>query len=456
MENNIQLNDIHTLTIHDMGHSGEGIGKINNFTVFVDEAVIGDQVEIKITKLKKNYGLGKVIKYIEYSSVRTEPKCSIASQCGGCQIQDIQYEKQLDIKKKIVKDNLERIGGLDDIKVYDVIGMKEPFRYRNKGQFPIGFKNSSIQLGFYMKKSHEIIPCEQCLIQHETSDVILQKIKPIIDKYKIPIYNERTGKGILRHIITKVGYATKEMMLILVTSEKELPNKEALVKEIIKEMPFITSLIQNINTKRNNVILGTKNITLYGNPTIKDYIKDIEFNISPQSFYQVNPIQTEKLYEKVLEYANLTGNETVFDLYCGIGTISLFLAQKAKRVIGVEMIQDAIKDAQKNAENNQITNAEFYAGKVEEVVPKLYEQGIKADIVVVDPPRKGCDEILLSTIIDIQPNSIIYVSCNPSTLARDLKYLNENGYKIKEVQPVDMFPHTMHVECVIGMQRKDT
>lgn len=455
MENTVQINDIHSLTIQDMGSSGEGIGKINNFTVFVDDAVIGDKVEVKITKLKKNYGIGKVINYIEQSPNRTTPKCSIASQCGGCQIQDIKYEKQLEIKKKMVKDNLERIGGLSDIKVHDVIGMKEPFRYRNKGQFPIGFKNSSIQLGFYMSKSHEIVPCEECLIQHETSDAVLKKIKPIIDKYRIPIYNERTGKGILRHIITKVGYATGEMMLILVTNKKELPNKEALVQEIIKEMPFITSLIQNINTKKGNVILGNKNITLYGKPTIKDKIKDIEFNISPQSFYQINPAQTETLYEKALEYANLTGEETVFDLYCGIGTITLLLAQKAKKVIGVEMVEDAIKDAQENAEQNQINNVEFHGGKVEDVVPKLYEEGTKADVVVIDPPRKGCDETLLSTIVDVQPNRIIYVSCNPSTLARDLKYLSEKGYKTQEVQPVDMFPHTMHTESVCLLKRID-
>ncbi len=448
MKSNIKLNNTYTLTIQDMGHSGEGIGRINNFTIFVDKSVIGDKVEVKIIALKKNYGMGKVIKYIEHSPYRTTPKCSIASQCGGCQIQNIQYEKQLELKKKIVKDNLERIGGLSDIKVHDVIGMEEPFRYRNKGQFPIGYKNKEIQLGFYMTKSHEIVPCDACQIQHETSDVILQKIKAIIKKHNITIYNEKTGKGNLRHIITKVAYATEEMMLILVTNGKELPNKEAFIHDIIKEMPFITSLIQNINTKKSNVILGPKNITLYGKPTITDKIKDIAFNISPQSFYQVNPIQTEKLYEKALEYANLTGEETVFDLYCGIGTITLFLAQKAKKVIGVEIVQEAVKDAQKNAKQNQIDNVEFHAGKAEDIVPKLYKQGAQADVVVVDPPRKGCDEILLSTIADMQPNSIVYISCNPSTLARDLKYLSKKGYKTQEVQPVDMFPHTMHVEAV--------
>lgn len=456
IQNIIRPNEKYELTIEDMGHSGEGIGKIDGFTVFVEETVIGDKVNIEITEVKKNYGMGKVLDYIEYSSFRVNPRCAIYDKCGGCQIQNISYEKQLNIKKKIVRDNLVRIGGLHDILIHDVIGMELPERYRNKAQFPLRNKNGNIGIGFYQKKSHEIVQCNSCIIQHEINDHIIEVLKEIIKKYNLSIYDEKTGKGLLRHIVTKTGFHTNEVMLILVTNGDKLTNKENLVEDIRKQIPEITEIIQNINTRNSNVILGDKNIILYGKGYITDSIADIQFEISPLSFYQVNPVQMEILYKKALDYADLKGTETVFDLYSGIGTISLFIAKKAKKVIGVEIIKEAVEDAKRNAELNHITNTEFFTGKAEEIVPKLYKKGYKADVVVVDPPRKGCDEILLSTIVDMQPERIVYVSCNPSTLARDLKYLEKHGYKTIEVQPVDMFPHTMHVECVVGIQKVES
>lgn len=455
MHDQLKLHENYNVTIKDMAHDGAGVGKLDGFTIFVDEAVIGDKVNIEITKLKKNYGIGKVVCFIKHSPHKVNPRCSIFAQCGGCQIQNIRYEKQLKLKKKVVEDNLERIGGLKDIFVHDVIGMQNPERYRNKVQLPVRKRNGKIEIGFYQKKSHNIIDSTSCFIQHEVNDKIIKVMKDIITKHQISVYDEKTGRGLLRHIVTKIGFNTQELMLILVTNGDKMPNKELIIKDILKQLPEITEIVQNINTKKTNVILGRQNRTLYGKGYITDTIEDIKFNISPLSFYQVNPIQMEKLYHKALEYAQLSGKETVFDLYCGIGTISLFLARKAKKVIGVELIKDAVKDAEKNAEINDIKNTEFFTGKTEEVVPNLYQKGYKADIVVVDPPRKGCDEKLLATMIEMHPDRIIYVSCNPSTLARDLKYLDENGYKATEVQPVDMFPHGMHVETVVLLSQQE-
>ncbi len=447
----IKIGDISELHIDDMGHTGAGIGKIDGFTVFVEGAVVGDTVQVKIVELKKSYGFGKIIEFIEHSPHRVESECSVSDLCGGCQLQNIKYEEQLKLKKKMVVDNLERIGGISSISVNDVIGMETPFRYRNKAQFPVGQKNGKAVIGFYQKKSHEIVECESCILQHKINDKIVSDMKQIIDELGMTVYDEKTGKGLLRHIVTKVGWHTHEIMLILVTNKKAFPDKEIIIQEIIEKMPEVTTIIQNINTGKNPSVLGEKSITLYGKGYIIDSLKDVQFYISPLSFYQINPIQMEKLYSKALEYADLKGTETVFDLYSGIGTISLFLAKQSKKVIGVEMAPSAIKDAIKNAELNKITNTEFYHGKAEEVVPQLYKQGERADVVVVDPPRKGCDERLLKTMVEMKPERIVYISCNPSTLARDLKYLEENGYKTKEVQPVDMFGGTMHVESIILM-----
>ena len=449
----IKLNESYIIEITDIGHSGEGIGKIDGLAVFVEETVIGDKVNIEITTLKKNYAIGKVKEYLSFSPLRTKPHCDISDLCGGCQLQNMEYTEQLKIKKKLVVDSLERIGGLADIKVHDCIGMDLPERYRNKAQFPVKEENGEIKIGFYQKKSHDIVQCDTCMIQHEINDKIIKEMKDIIKKYSIPVYDENTGKGLIRHIVTRTGTNSSEIMLILVTNGVHFPEKENIIREIKDRLPEVTTSVQNINTKRSNVILGDISKTLYGKGYITDSIGELKFEISPLSFYQVNPMQMEKLYNKALEYAGLKGNETVFDLYCGIGTISLFLAHKSKKVIGVEIVQAAVEDARRNAEINGIENAEFFAGKAEEVVPKLYKEGYKADVVVVDPPRKGCDEVLLDTIAKMLPERIVYVSCNPSTLARDLKYLEAKGYQTIEVQPLDMFPMTTHVECVTLMSR---
>lgn len=448
----VQKNKIYSLQIHGLGHRGEGIGKIDGFTIFVEGAIPGDEIKTKIIKVKNNYAIGRLEKVIAPSTDRISPPCPIAEKCGGCQIQQIDYQKQLEYKTQLVKDNIERIGKIKDIIIHPTIGMKDPWNYRNKAQFPIG-EEGGVVLGFYASKSHKIISTDQCLIQHPINDKIIKIVKEFINGFGISIYNEEQYEGLLRHVVTKVGFTTGEIMVVLVINGESLLHSEKLVNRLKESIPNISSVYLNINKKRGNVILGKDNRLLYGKEYIVDYIGDIRFEISPLSFFQINPVQTKVLYEKALEYANLEGNEIVYDAYCGIGTISLFLAKKAKKVIGVEIVEQAIEDAKRNAKINNIENVEFYAGKAEEIIPKLYRQGDQADVIVVDPPRKGCDEKLLDTIIQMKPQHMVYVSCNPSTLARDLNYLEKGGFKAVEVQPVDMFPHTMHVECVVLMSR---
>ncbi|MFZ5966449.1 MAG: 23S rRNA (uracil(1939)-C(5))-methyltransferase RlmD [Bacillota bacterium] len=447
----IQKGKTYQVTIEDIGHNGEGIGKIQGFTVFVEGGVPGDLLEIKISIVKKNYAVGVIKRVIQASPDRIEPSCQIADICGGCQIQHIDYQSQLRLKTGRVKANIERIGKLENAVVHDTIGMEIPERYRNKGQFPIGTLDGKAIIGFYKGGTHEIVDMETCLLQHEINDRIVNVVKKYIETFKITTYDESTGKGLLRHALTKIGFVTGEIMVVLITNGRELPQSQWLITALKEEIPEIVSIVQNINTKKGNTILGQECKTIYGKDRIIDYIGDFKFHISPLSFFQVNPTQTKVLYEKALEYAELTGEETVFDVYCGIGTISLFLSQKAKKVYGIEIIEAAIEDAKENARINQVENTEFYVGAAEDVVPKLYKKGIKADVVVVDPPRKGCDEKVLETIVNMNPKRVVYVSCNPSTLARDLKYLDERGYKTVEVQPVDMFPHTAHVEVVAQM-----
>ncbi len=445
----------YVVDIVDIGHGGEGIGKYEGFTVFVDGGLFQDKIKVQITKAKKNYAVGEIIEFIEKSPFRVDSLCNEElSECGGCQVMHLDYQKQLEIKTNMVRETIKRIGKIEDIVIHETIGMEKPIRYRNKAQFPIGMSHGKAVLGFYKKKSHEIIPSSKCLIQHEVNDKIIEIIKNYIENFKVSIYDEKEHKGLLRNVVTKVGFKTKEVMLILVANGKKLPNVNELIYVLKENIPGFKTLVLNINKEKTNMILGKENKVLYGHGKIQDYIGNLKFNISPLSFFQVNPIQTEVLYNKALEYADLKGNENVFDIYCGIGTISLFLARKAKKVYGVEIIEDAIKDANINAELNDIENAQFYVGKAEEVVPYLYEEGKKADVVVVDPPRKGCDEKVLETIVNMNPTKVVYVSCNPSTLARDLAYLEERGYKAVEIQPVDMFPHTMHVETVCRIVRK--
>ena len=450
----LSKNKEYIVDIVDIGQGGVGIGKYEGFTVFVDGGLIQDKIKVKITKSKKNYAVGDMVEIIEKSPFRVARKCSESlRQCGGCQIQELDYQKQLDIKTNEVKQVISRIGKLDDVIVHDTLGMEHPFRYRNKAQFPIQKKDNMPVIGFYKKKSHDLISTDECIIQHEVNDKIIKIIKTYIQAYNVSIYDEKTHKGLLRHVVTKVGFTTGEVMIVLVANGKKLPYLKELASVLKENIPGFKTLVVNVNTQKTNVILGKENIVAYGDGMIRDYIGELVFEISPLSFFQVNPLQTEVLYNKALEYANLGENDTVFDIYCGIGTISLFLAQKAKKVYGIEIVEDAIKDAKRNAKINNMDNVEFYVGKAEEVVPKMYSEGKTANVVVVDPPRKGCDEKVLDTIVSMKPDRVVYVSCNPSTLARDLAYLDERGYKCVEIQPVDMFPHTMHVETVAKLSR---
>lgn len=470
-------NDIVTVKIEDIGTEGEGIGKLEGFTLFVKDAVMGDVVEARLVKVKKNYAYARLEKVLTSSPLRVKPVCPYHKQCGGCQIQAMSYEAQLQFKENKVKNNLVRIGGFDQLFIESVmepvVGMEQPWHYRNKAQFPVGTdKDGRIITGFYAGRTHSIIANTDCALGVEENEPILQKVLAYMQNEKVSAYDETTGQGLVRHILIRKGFTSGEIMVCLVINGKSLPKEDRLVSTL-REIPGMTSIWLNYNTKNTNVIMGTEGRVLWGQNTITDVIhrrsieeinsgKDclrydskenapqgITFAISPLSFYQVNPIQTEKLYSLALEYAGLTGEETVWDLYCGIGTISLFMAQCAKEVHGVEIVPQAIEDARKNAERNHIENATFYVGKAEEVLPRLYEEEhIFADVICVDPPRKGCDEACLNTIIKMAPKRIVYVSCDSATLARDLKYLCENGYEIRKVRAVDQFGQTVHTETV--------
>ena len=453
-------NQIVELYIDDIGNEGEGIGHIDGYALFLKDAVIGDKVRAKIIKTKKNYGFARVEEVIEASKDRVSPRCSKARQCGGCTLQHLAYEKQLEYKFNKVKNCLERIGGLENIeeKMEPILGMEEPFYYRNKAQFPVGYdKEGNLITGFYAGRTHHIIDCTHCMIQHPVNEQILLKVLDYMKKNNITAYDEKTHKGLVRHIVTRVGFKTGQIMVCLVVngSKKNLKNLEMLV-DSLTEVEGMTSICVNINKEKTNRILGSKIEEVYGKPYIYDYIGNVKYQIGPLSFFQVNPTQTKVLYEKAMEYADLKGEETVWDLYCGIGTISLFLAQKAKQVYGVEIIKEAIDDAKRNAALNHMDNVEFFVGKAEEVVPAQYEKtGIHPDVIVVDPPRKGCDAMLLNTMLDMAPKRIVYVSCDPATLARDLKMLCEEKYTLEKVSVVDQFSHSVHVESVCALKRVD-
>lgn len=457
----MQKNDELILKIEDMGVDGAGIGKADGMTFFVKDAVIGDVVRAKVMKLKKTYGYARLMELLEASPDRVEPKCPYYRQCGGCQIQALSYEKQLEFKERKVRNNLERIGGFSEIPMEPIVGMEEPYHYRNKAQFPVGTdKDGHIVTGFYAGRTHTIIPNRDCALGLPVNREILDLVIDFMEKYHVSAYDEKTGKGLVRHVLIRCGFTSKEKMVCLIINGKSLPHSEKLV-EALRKIDGMTSISINCNTGRTNVILGRKTVVLWGQEYITDQIGEISYEISPVSFYQVNPVQTEKLYGLALEYADLHGEENVWDLYCGIGTISLFLAQKAKQVYGVEIIPQAIENAKRNAVKNGIENAEFFVGKSEEVLPEFYEKeaaaGRKAhaDVIVVDPPRKGCDEKLLETIVKMAPDRVVYVSCDSATLARDLKILCENGYELKRARAVDQFCHTVHTESVCLMERKD-
>ena len=446
----LEKNDIATVKIEDIATAGEGIGKVDGFTLFIKDAVIGDVVEVKIIKAKKTYGYGKLIKIITPSINRVEPRCAVAKACGGCQIQEMSYESQLVYKQNMVMNNLKRIGGISDFEMCPIIGMEDPYNFRNKAQYPVGLDNTGeLVMGFYAAHSHAIVTNSDCCIGAPINAGILAKIKEFMLTYNISPYNEFQQTGLVRNILIRVGATTGQVMVCVVINGKFLPDSDELVKSLL-EIEGIESIMININKEKTNVILGKKVKLLWGKPYIEDYIGSVKYQISPLSFFQVNPKQTEILYNKALEYADLSGDETVWDLYCGIGTISLFLAQKAKKVYGVEIVPEAIDDARTNATINNINNVEFFVGKSEEVLPAYYEehQDEYADVIIVDPPRKGCEEALLKTIVLMAPAKVVYISCDSATLARDLKYMCENGYKLVKVQPVDQFGHSVHVEMV--------
>ena len=456
MEKNEEFN----LTIEDMGKDGAGIGRKNDFVWFVKDAVVGDVITAKVMKVQKNYGFARLMKIITPSRYRTEAPCPVAKQCGGCQLQMMDYHAQLRVKENEVRNALIRIGGIpeEELNMKPILGMEEPWRYRNKAQYPIGRdKDGRIIAGFYAARSHRIVECEDCLLGVKENKKILDLILGFMEDYHIRPYDEAAHKGLVRHVLIRKGFKTGEIMVCLVVNGTSLPHSEELVRQLLL-IPGMTSVSLSVNTRTDNVIMGAEIINLYGDGCITDYIGEIRYRISPLSFFQVNPVQTEKLYGTALSYANLKGKETVWDLYCGIGTISLFLAQKAGKVCGVEIIPDAIRDAKENAALNGIGNADFFVGKAEDVLPEKYEkENISADVIVVDPPRKGCDQAVLDTMLKMRPKTVVYVSCNPSTLARDVKILTEGGYRLRKVRCCDMFPMSMHVEtvCLLSNRKPD-
>ena len=448
----MEKNQEFTVSIEDMSEDGAGIGKLDGYIWFIKDAVIGDVVRARAMKMKKNYGFARLMEILTPSEARVEPKCPVARQCGGCQLQAMSYEEQLKFKERKVKNHLLRIGKFkeNEIHMLPIMGMKEPWRYRNKAQFPFGLdKNGNIVAGFYAGRTHDIIECEDCLLGVEENKDILGIIKGFMRVHGIRPYDETTHKGLVRHALIRKGFHSGEIMVCLVINGKDIPAKEQLVEELC-QVKGMTSISYSINQEKTNVIMGKEIVNLYGPGYITDNIGNVTYQISPLSFYQVNPVQTEKLYGTALEYAGLTGNETVWDLYCGIGTISLFLAQNAKKVYGVEIVPQAIEDARRNAALNNITNAEFFTGKAEEVLPEQYEKNkVYADVIVVDPPRQGCDQVCLDTILKMAPKRVVYVSCDSSTLARDLRYLADGGYEVEKVRCCDMFGQSCHVETVV-------
>ncbi|MBC1492992.1 23S rRNA (uracil(1939)-C(5))-methyltransferase RlmD [Listeria booriae] len=449
----VKKNDCLDVVFEDLTHDGNAVAKIDGYPIFVPQGLPDEIAQIKVLKTNKNYGFGKIIELTKESADRVTPPCLVYSQCGGCQLQHLSYDGQLRMKQKQVAQVMKRIGK-QDVEVLPTLGMENPWNYRNKAQVPVGFVNGRLVAGFYQQRSHQIIDMNTCLIQQEENNEVIQTARAIFAKYHVEPYDETTRKGVLRHLMTRFATTTGELMLVIVTTKLNFPNKAEIMAELQQSIPELTSLVQNVNTANTNVIFGEQTVVLAGREYIMDTIHGISFAISARSFYQVNPEQTEILYAEALKLAGLTGEETVIDAYCGIGSISLCLAKEAKHVYGVEIVPQAIEDARANAKLNKMDNVTFAVGKAEEVIPDWFKQGIKADVLVVDPPRKGCDDALLQTILKMKPKRVVYVSCNPATLARDMLVLTEGGYEAKLVQPVDMFPQTTHVECVTVLEWK--
>ncbi len=447
-------NDIIELQIQDLTEDGDGVGRYCGCAFFVKGSLPGDSIQARIMKLKKHYGYARLLKILKPSPFRVEPACPQARTCGGCQLQAMAYENQLQFKEEKVKNHLQRLGKFSAFSVMPILGMENPWHYRNKEQLPVGkTAQGETVMGFYAKHSHRIVEHEACMIGTPEQDQVVRAVRQYMTECNVQPYDEETGTGLVRHILIRRSFSTKSLLVCLVINGERLPAVNRLM-EFLLEVPDMTSISCNINMERTNVILGDKMVQIYGPTYILDEIGGLVFRISAQSFFQVNPVQTEKLYETVLEFADLKGGELVWDLYCGIGTISLFLAQKAHYVRGVEIVPRAVEDARENAILNSVENVRFYAGQAEEVLPRLYnEEKIRADVMVVDPPRKGCDKALLDTMLQMSPDRIVYVSCDSATLARDLRYLAEGGYQLEKVRPVDMFPWTTHVECVVLITR---
>lgn len=442
------------LTIHGYGHDGEGVARYQNFTIFVSDALKDETVLAKVVEVKRNFARGEILAMIKPAPERVTPHCQVSKDCGGCQFQHLDYRAQLITKQRRVSDAVERIGGLSGVTVHSTIGMIEPWRYRNKAQYPVGIAGGAVNLGFYRKGTHQIVPMSDCWLQPVITNKIGRKIKELAGKYRVPIYNERTGGGMLRHILIKYGFSTNEVMVVLVINADSFLDGSKIARDLIGAFPEIKSVVQNINRSRDNVILGNVNRVLWGKDSITEKVGGLQFKISANSFFQVNPVQLQVLYSKALEYAGLSWKELVLDAYCGVGSLSLFLAKKAKQVYGIESVSEAVFNARENAKLNGIENVEFLTGTVEKVLPNLLKRKLILDVAVLDPPRSGCEEVMLKTLAASKVKRIVYVSCNPGTLARDLKILDELGYKTYEIQPVDMFPHTHHVECVARIERR--
>jgi len=440
------------ILINNVSHQGEGIGRVENFAVFVPGAIKGEKIEVKITEIRKNFARGELEKIILPSLNRVKPPCSVFNLCGGCHLQHINYKKQLEMKKEIVENVLSRIGN-QNIDVMPIIGMEIPWRYRNKGHFHLARENENITLGFYQSKSHDLVPVSQCLLFSQNINSLIKYLEKELTRQKITIYNHKTDKGNFRGIVLRESKYTGEIMIIFITREERWYLDENFLNNLIIAFPQVVSLCQNINKNPKMALFGKDFRILKGKTFIEDHIDSFKFKISPSSFFQVNVLQTEILYKKILEYANLSGKETVIDSYSGTGTISIYLAGKAKKVYGLELQKGAVRDAWANGELNNLSNLKFFSGKAESWLYKWIQRGEKAEVIVIDPPRRGCSREVLKNIIKIKPEQILYVSCDMLTLARDIKYITQNGYNIEEVQPIDMFPHTSHIECLVHLTR---
>lgn len=442
------------MKITSLGSSGEGVGKYENFTVFVKGALVGEAIKVQITLIKKTYAIGRLVEILEPAKDRVKPLCLVYEQCGGCQLQHSSYEGQLAVKRQQVRDAMTRIGHLPHVEVLPTMPCENPWNYRNKMQVPVAGAGQAVHIGCFAEATHRVIDVDNCLIQKEKNNAIVTIVRQWMKKYKIAAYDEDKRTGIVRHIMGRVGVHTGEIMVCLVTAQDNVPHIKDLSKMLKAAIPGLKSVVQNVNKRHTNVILGNKTQLVYGKETIKDKIGSLKFNISAQSFFQVNSEQAERLYNKALEFADLQGNETVVDVYCGTGTITQFLAKKAKHAYGIEIVPSAIRDAKKNAMENHVQNATFILGDAAVELPQLLDDGVRPDVIIIDPPRAGCEERVLAAMAKVKPKRIVYVSCNPATLARDLEYMDKHGYKTKVVQPVDMFPQTAHVENVALLSRE--